>query len=319
MASSLPMDTAPPHTSERGTKTDTASLSISLHPLVVLSISDHFTRVSAQGEQGDQPKVYGALLGTQKGRNVEVSNCFEIKTVVKPDKVESLDNEYLTEKDTMFKQVYPNLDVIGWYSNGLTADTEASESEFHRQLTEWNVCLLFLKLVTANLNNQLPITIYEVSIDPNVPTGVTFSEVSYTLATEEAERIGVDHVARVSASGSVDTSAASDHLMVQCRALKMLFSRIQIISQYLKAVKAGEISPSPEVLRDIQSLTRQLPVTQTPETNAEWLVQANDVLLTTYLSTMTTSADQASSLVSKLNTIFDKQAVTRRTRGVLLH
>ena len=313
------MDTTPAPASERGAKTDTASLSISLHPLVVMSISDHFTRVSAQGAEGERAKVYGALLGTQKGRHVEVSNCFEIKTVVKEDKEACLDNDYLTEKDTMFKQVYPNLDVIGWYSNGLTADTEASESEFHRQLTEWNVCLLFLKLVTANINNQLPITIYEVAIDPNVPTGVTFSEVSYSLATEEAERIGVDHVARVSASGSVDTSAASDHLMVQYRALKMLFYRIKVISQYLKAVKAGNIPPSPEVLRDIQSLTRQLPVTQTPEMNEEWLVQANDVLLTTYLSSMTTSADQASSLVKKLNTIFDKQAVTRRTFGVLLH
>jgi len=31
-----------------------------------------------------------------------------------------------------------------------------------------------------------------------------FVEVPYTLATEEAERIGVDHVARLSASGTVD-------------------------------------------------------------------------------------------------------------------
>jgi hypothetical protein len=31
-----------------------------------------------------------------------------------------------------------------------------------------------------------------------------FVEVHYTLATEEAERIGVDHVARLSASGTID-------------------------------------------------------------------------------------------------------------------
>ena len=312
------MDTAPPTpTAERGTKTETASLSISLHPLVVMSMSDHYTRVLAQ-RQGKEVKVYGALLGTQKGRNLEVSNCFEIKTEVK-DGLQLLDQEYLTEKDTMFKQVYPDLDVIGWYSNGFVAETDALESDFHRQLTEWNVTLLFLKLVTADVTNQLPITLYEATIDPSVQTGVTFSEVSYTLATEEAERIGVDHVARVSSTGSVDTSAASDHLMVQYRALKMLYHRIKIITHYLRAVKAGEIPPSPEVLRDIQSLTRQLPVSHTPEMNEEWLVQANDVLLTTYLSAMTTSADQASSLVGKLNTIFDKQAITRRTRGLLLH
>ncbi|KAI6654663.1 COP9 signalosome complex subunit 6 [Oopsacas minuta] len=262
------MDTTPPTpTPDWGTKTETTGLSISLHPLVVMSISDHYTRVLAQGG-GKEVKVYGALLGTQKGRHLEVSNCFEIKTVF-VNTIESLDHDYLTEKDTMFKQVYPNLDVIGWYSNGHMAETDASESDFHRQLTEWNVTLLFLKLVTSNVSNQLPITIYEATIDPNVNTGVIFSEVSYALATEEAERIGVDHVARVSASGSADTSAASDHLMVQYRALKMLFHRIKIISQYLRAVKSGELPPSPEVLRDIQSLTRQLPVTQTPEMNEE--------------------------------------------------
>ena len=34
-----------------------------------------------------------------------------------------------------------------------------------------------------------------------------FIEIQYTRATEEAERIGVDHVARLSGSGTVDGSA----------------------------------------------------------------------------------------------------------------
>ena len=33
-----------------------------------------------------------------------------------------------------------------------------------------------------------------------------FIEVSYTLASEEAERIGVDHVARLSSAGHSDVS-----------------------------------------------------------------------------------------------------------------
>ena len=40
---------------------------------------------------------------------------------------------------------------------------------------------------------------------------VLFSRVQYTLATEEAERIGVDHIARSSITGSTQTSAG------QCR------------------------------------------------------------------------------------------------------
>ena len=36
----------------------------------------------------------------------------------------------------------------------------------------------------------------------------------YTLATEEAERIGLDHVAKISASSDSDTSRAADTLQV---------------------------------------------------------------------------------------------------------
>lgn len=36
-----------------------------------------------------------------------------------------------------------------------------------------------------------------------------FAELTYTLATEEAERIGVDHVARMTATGSGENSTGN--------------------------------------------------------------------------------------------------------------
>ena len=37
-----------------------------------------------------------------------------------------------------------------------------------------------------------------------------FAELTYTLATEEAERIGVDHVARMTATGSGENSTGNE-------------------------------------------------------------------------------------------------------------
>lgn len=37
-----------------------------------------------------------------------------------------------------------------------------------------------------------------------------FAELTYTLATEEAERIGVDHVARMTATGSGENSTGEE-------------------------------------------------------------------------------------------------------------
>ena len=59
-----------------------AALGLTLHPLVVINISDHFTRARCQtGGTGVLPRVFGILIGEQTGRRVEVANSFETKVV----------------------------------------------------------------------------------------------------------------------------------------------------------------------------------------------------------------------------------------------
>ena len=59
---------------------ETSALELTLHPLVVINVSDHFTRARCQSEQ-PAPRVFGVLIGAQKGRQVEVANSFEVKVV----------------------------------------------------------------------------------------------------------------------------------------------------------------------------------------------------------------------------------------------
>lgn len=54
--------------------TSDAKFAVFLHPLVIMNISDHFTRSSVTN--GGKIKVFGAILGTHKGTNAEVSNSF---------------------------------------------------------------------------------------------------------------------------------------------------------------------------------------------------------------------------------------------------
>lgn len=53
------------------------SVTVSLHPLVILHLSEHWTRIRAQ--EGQKQQVIGALIGKQKGRNIEVMNAFELR------------------------------------------------------------------------------------------------------------------------------------------------------------------------------------------------------------------------------------------------
>lgn len=67
------------------------SVSIQLHPLVVLNISDHLTRAKyLQGKESDY-RVIGALLGKQSGRSLDIVNTLEIKFVSGPGNVEQRD------------------------------------------------------------------------------------------------------------------------------------------------------------------------------------------------------------------------------------
>jgi COP9 signalosome complex subunit 6 len=54
------------------------SVSISLHPLAVLNISDHLTRAKYQMGKDTNYRVIGCLLGKQQGRSLDIVNTVEI-------------------------------------------------------------------------------------------------------------------------------------------------------------------------------------------------------------------------------------------------
>jgi COP9 signalosome complex subunit 6 len=73
-------------TTKKGTISASA-VNILVHPLVLMNISDHATRTQYQRptasssnpqDQIDQRKVVGALLGAQKGRELEINSSFEM-------------------------------------------------------------------------------------------------------------------------------------------------------------------------------------------------------------------------------------------------
>lgn len=55
-------------------KSSDSGLHIQLHPLVLLTISDHITRHAARQQQG---LIIGALLGQQNGREITLEHAFE--------------------------------------------------------------------------------------------------------------------------------------------------------------------------------------------------------------------------------------------------
>ncbi|KAK7090209.1 COP9 signalosome complex subunit 6-like [Littorina saxatilis] len=288
------------------------SVTISLHPLVIMNVSEHWTRARAQ--EGKIVQVLGALIGQQKGRNIEVMNSFELVfDVIEGDIV--INMEYYQLKEEQFKQVFSDMDFLGWYTTGDVPTP--SDIKVHKQIFQINESPIFFMLNPMGKNSDLPVSIFESVVDlVNGEATVLFVQLDYTLATEEAERIGVDHVARVSSGDNSDISMVAEHLTAQHSAIKMLHSRIKLILQYITAVEKGEVEKNHDVLREAYSLCYRLPVLSTLRFKEDYFNQCSDVCLMAYLGAMTKGCNTMNQFVNKFNLMNDRQSMGRRARGL---
>lgn len=291
----------------------TGSVTCSLHPLVIMNVSEHWTRERAQNIH--VKRVLGALIGKQKGRNIEIMNSFEL-VFQESSGVVTVNKEYYTMKEEQFKQVFSDMDFIGWYINGDRPD--ATDIAIHKQICEINESPILLKLNPFDKNiEQLPVTLYESVID--IVAGdatLLFVPLTYTLATEEAERIGVDHVARMSSADTGASSLVAEHLTAQHSAIKMLQSRVKLVLEYVRAVQAGRLPMQPELLREVYNLCHRLPVVDSARFRQDFYNQCNDVGLMTYLGTLTKGCNDLNQFVNKFNILYDRQGMGRRMRTI---
>lgn len=287
-------------------------LSISLHPLVIINMSDHWTRTKVQQHQ-DNPRVIGAFLGLQNGRQIEICNSFELVFSV-VDGTIVIDQTYLHKKQEQFKKVFPTYDFLGWYSTG--NQVQNADVAIHKQIMEINESPLYLLMdapaCLKPATKDLPITIFESELHmvEDNPT-LLFVKIPYKIETGEAERISVDHIAKVTPTGG-EGSSLSGHLMHTHNAISMLNMRIKILVNFLEATKGGKIPKDHALLRRISMLTSQLPAIDNDAFRHEFINEYNDALLVTYLATVTKGSSGINELLDKFSIVNDRQS---RRRG----
>lgn len=117
---------------------------VNIHPLVLLSIVDHFNRVNIKKRD---KRVVGALLGEQNDGVVEITNSYAIVYEEEPNEsnIWFLDHLYHETMLDMFKKVRVYLmkinvkeKFVGWYTTG---------SQFKHQ--DININEIFRKYTTT--------------------------------------------------------------------------------------------------------------------------------------------------------------------------
>ncbi|GAA5845491.1 hypothetical protein JCM3766R1_001537 [Sporobolomyces carnicolor] len=281
-------------------------LQVTLHPLPLLNISDHYTRQSLNTSD-PAVRVVGGLLGTQQGRNIDIINSFELAL----DSSRELDHAYFATRRDQFRQVFPTFDFLGWYTVS-GAEPSPFESRLHKQFLAYNESPLFLQLDPASSSSSstsskdLPLTIYETVLEPR-ETGEpepSFVKVEYEIETGEAEKVAVDEVSQVQDDTANPQSSTASALIAslssQRNALSMLSSRVSQITAYLAAVARGEAEKDDETLRQIQALVSGLKGhVGGGELEKEFMTEYNDALLTTYLASLTKQLLSVNELLDK--------------------
>jgi len=286
---------------ERESGSGTTNLYV--HPLVIMNISDHYTRERVKQGSKSNPRVIGILMGVQKGRDIEIFNSFPVPYEEDKKGVITLNNEHISSSKNLYKQTYPTFDFLGWYSTGNQTPTPG-DLLVQKQLEEFNENPLYLLLDPTQATpeaRELPISVYEPEVkvvDEKLKS--FFATVKYQIATGEAERVAVDYIAKAN-SNTEDDSMLVGHLTNIAGAIKMLNTRVKYILRFVDATQKGEISMDHSLLRQISSLCNLLPSIDSSHFNQEFLTEYNDTLLMTYLSALTKTANQMNNLVEKFN------------------
>ncbi|KAI4766958.1 hypothetical protein E4T52_16113 [Aureobasidium sp. EXF-3400] len=209
--------------------TSDSSLSVQLHPLVLLTISDYITRHSMRSQQGP---IVGAIIGQQNGRTITMEQAFQCKTKETGDKV-LVDEEWFAERLEQFKDVHkaPPLDLVAIFTlappSGPLPDHVPILQQLQHSYNDSLMLLLFHPqtiLDGALTGGKLPISIYESYYEPgseNADKGLQvdgwamgrqlqmrFRQLPFEVETGEAEMIAVDFVAKGSGSATVHNSVA---------------------------------------------------------------------------------------------------------------
>lgn len=207
-------------------KTSETGLQVHLHPLVLLTVSDHVTRHISRRRDGP---IVGALLGRQYGREISLEFAFECDTVEGINDPFLLNESWFKDRLQQYKDVHkaPPLELVGWFTTAPETGPEYPHVPIHQQIlrdyNETAVLLAFHPSAVSEgsaVGGKLPLTIYESVYETVTPEGhypgqyyvkmeiededsspglhleLRFRELPYFVETGEAEMIGVDSVAR---------------------------------------------------------------------------------------------------------------------------
>lgn len=226
-----------------------APSSVAVHPLVSLSVLDHYRRVVGDGGGGGGKRVVGALLGSWSPRGtVHITNAFAVPFSEDPADplVWFLDADYMEAMRDLYKKVAAREKLVGWYHSG--PGVRPSDTIIHSMFGaalgggQQPVMLVF------DPHGGCRFTAYHLREDPEERR--QFVHIDSSMEAEEAEEVGVEHLLRDVADGAPGSLARG--LAGRLDRLRVLQAGLAEIVGWLRSVENGTLMPSQAALGRLQ-------------------------------------------------------------------
>ncbi|KAK6730240.1 hypothetical protein RB195_006978 [Necator americanus] len=261
---------------------------VTVHPLVLLSVVDHFNRVS---KTQSVKRVVGVLLGSmKKDKTLDIGNSFAVP-FDEDEKDKStwfLDMDYLESMYSMFHKVAAKEKIVGWYHTGpkLHKNDIAINEQMKRFVPHPVLVIIEAEPKDIGLPTEAYIEVQEVH-DDGTPPIKTFEHVASEIGAEEAEEVGVEHLLRDIKDQTAGT--LSQRITDQLMGLRGLHSQLVDIEKYLQDVAAHRLPINHPVIYHIQEVLNLLPDVTHPDYVTAQNVQTNDQLMCVYMGSLVRS------------------------------
>ncbi|KAL3650240.1 26S proteasome non-ATPase regulatory subunit 7 A [Castilleja foliolosa] len=270
-----------------------------VHPLVLLSIVDHYNRVA----RDTRKRVVGVLLGTSSKGTVDVTNSYAggLVPFEEDDRDPSiwfLDHNYHESMFSMSRRINAKEHVVGWYSTG--PKLKENDLNIHGLFNDYVPTPVLVIIDVQPKELGLPTKAYyaveEVKENATQKSQKVFVHVPSEIAAHEVEEIGVEHLLRDVKDTTISTLATE--VTGKLAALKGLDARLKEIRSYLDLVIDGKLPLNHEILYHLQDVFNLLPNLNVSELVKAFAVKTNDMMLVIYLSSLIRSVIALHNLIN---------------------
>jgi len=265
--------------------------SCAVHPVVIVSILDHFIRRN----ENEGHRVIGSLLGVFNEGVIEIRSCFPVPHT--EGEHLAVDMDFHTNMLDLHHRVSPKEIIVGWYSTGSAIDENSAiiHDFYARKMTNPPIHMT----VDTNLTNfTMSVKAYtNVSVVFNEKSlGSQFLPVPLEIQAVDAEKIGVDVLMKTK-GGNHSLLTDLDNLEIS---IKKLESMLDNVSSYVNKVLENEVEGDTQVGRFLMDTVSSLPKLESTELERIFNNNIQDLLLVVYLANLTRTQLQLSEKLQRI-------------------